>query len=108
MRSREKGRWRRQLLAISQSNTVLDTSLLEPRSIHLREIGLRYVHARVFTSAKIYYYRMQWPKKELVFPLFPTLLFLIKKKRGQHQYLLYLVPTPFPPWLELYSYRLGR
>jgi hypothetical protein len=37
-----------------------------PRNIHLGETGLYildYVHARVFTSAKIEYYRMQWPKR---------------------------------------------
>jgi hypothetical protein len=50
-----------------------------PRSFHLEEIRLYIlddVHARVFTSAKILYYRMQWPTTELVFPLFPTLLSL--------------------------------
>jgi hypothetical protein len=41
------------------------------RSIHLGETGLYildYVHARVFTSAKIEYCKMQWPTTELVFP----------------------------------------
>jgi hypothetical protein len=33
-----------------------------------------------FTCAKIWYFRMQWPTSELVFPLFPTLLLLIKKR----------------------------
>jgi hypothetical protein len=47
------------------------------RSIHLGET--RYyitadVHATVFTSAIIQYYRMQWPTTVLVFPPFPTLL----------------------------------
>jgi hypothetical protein len=54
-----------------------------PRSIHLGETGLYIlddVHARVFTSDKIYYYRMQWPTTELVFLRFPTLLLLIKKR----------------------------
>jgi hypothetical protein len=32
------------------------------------------VHARVFTSAIIQYYKMQWPTTVLVFPPFPTLL----------------------------------
>jgi hypothetical protein len=54
-----------------------------PRSIHKGENGLYIlddVNARVFTSAKIWYYRMQWPTPELVFPRFPTLLLLIKKR----------------------------
>jgi hypothetical protein len=54
----------------------------EARSIHLGETGLYIlydVHARVFTSAKMYC-RMQWPTTKLVFPLFPTLLLLIKKR----------------------------
>jgi hypothetical protein len=49
-----------------------------PRSIHLRgELTLYIsadVHARVFTSAIIYYFRMRWPSTVLVFPLFTTLL----------------------------------
>jgi hypothetical protein len=56
---------------------------LNPRSIHLGETGLYvldYAHARVFTSAKIEYYKMQRPTTELVFPLFPSLLLLIKKR----------------------------
>jgi hypothetical protein len=32
------------------------------------------VYTRVFTSAKIQYYRMQWSTMVLVFPTFPTLL----------------------------------
>jgi hypothetical protein len=38
------------------------------------------VHAMVFTSAKILYFRMLWPTTVLVFPLVPTLLVLIKKR----------------------------
>jgi hypothetical protein len=56
---------------------------MESRSIHLGESGLYIVddvHARVFTSTKIWYYRMQWPTTELVFPRFSTLLLLIKKR----------------------------
>jgi hypothetical protein len=38
------------------------------------------VHARVFTSALIYYFRMQRQETVLMFPLFSTLLALIKKR----------------------------
>jgi hypothetical protein len=67
-----------QMLSVSKFRTMVIS-----RSLHLGET--RYyitadVHSWAFTSAIIQFYRMQWPTTVLVFPLFPTLLWLIKKR----------------------------
>jgi hypothetical protein len=46
------------------------------------------VYGRVFTSAIIQYYRMQWPGTVLVFPLFPTLLWQFKKRAPPYPHAL--------------------
>jgi hypothetical protein len=59
------------------------------------------VHVRVFTSGKFWYYRMQWPRKVLVFPFFPTLLGLIKKRAAPYPHAIatstVVTPRVFPP-----------
>jgi hypothetical protein len=70
------------------------------------------IYNKVFTSAKISHYRMQWPTTVLVFPLFPTLLDLLK--RGQHltpmqmQHLIYTIVTPrlFPPLIMYHDIKV--